>query len=365
MPAYEIGITEINTQVRRLGYVSAILLIIGHRTTSEVLLYERLERWSLSHQTELMSYSNPQGFIRPTRRRTSAKNYVEFVVSLGLIGRIAGACRVTRFGKTILPFLGNSIDNNAFRIGLAEGYSYLYWLFTRDSDRLLTILDMLFEKPVQSLALIQKNFQNSYVRRLDTRMSFEEERVARDILAIRNRVLNEWQSPRRYAESIVPPRINWLMDLGLAEISRSYRRDVRLTKAGRQLLETLPKFRDSNLIRISPNWIHNNYFGSLGPILACQGGCQWNDLALKERRAFINILVPNAFSILRTSPAPKVSLLPVLIYIALRLATEERVWANLKDLQGDLDDYSKSPDAKYEMRFSHRENESYLILKSN
>ncbi len=56
---YEIGITEINTHVRRLGYVSAILKLLAHKTLSESLLYKRLERWSLNHEIAIL-----------TRRRT-------------------------------------------------------------------------------------------------------------------------------------------------------------------------------------------------------------------------------------------------------------------------------------------------------
>ena len=128
MSKYEVGITDINVLVRRLGYVSAILRLLDHNTLSESMLYSRLEKWSLDHKQDFDTYPNPQGFINATREQTGPKRYTNFAVSLGLVGRIAGACRVTRFGKTLLPFLHQVPDQNPFELICAEQCAYLYWL---------------------------------------------------------------------------------------------------------------------------------------------------------------------------------------------------------------------------------------------
>ena len=83
MPKYKVGITEINTLVRRLGYVSAILRLLEHRTLSESMLYTRLEKWSFIHQGDFIAYANPQGFINATHGQTGPKRYTNFAVSLG------------------------------------------------------------------------------------------------------------------------------------------------------------------------------------------------------------------------------------------------------------------------------------------
>ena len=102
------------------------------------MLYTRLEKWSLIHQQDFIAYANPQGFINTTHGQTGPKRYTNFAVSLGLIGRIAGACRVTRFGKSLLPFLHQVPNQNSFELTCAERCAYLYWLLVKDSDRLLT-----------------------------------------------------------------------------------------------------------------------------------------------------------------------------------------------------------------------------------
>jgi len=382
MPAYKIGITEINTQVRRLGYVSAILSILGHKPRSESLLYDRLEKWSRDHKLELMASGNQQGQIKPTRQRTGAKRYTAFAVSLGLIGRIAGAYRVTRFGKTLLPFLNRTNTRNPFELNLAERCAYLYWLLLKDGDRFFTVLDMLAEPSEQPLSRLQNDFQAHYLRRLGVRISTEKGHVAREILALRNRVAHDWKNPKRYAEHIVPPRIHWLVDLGLASISEGRGKPARLTGVGNRFRYVLPKLQapsvsgvrfaqpasrsigDTNLVYASPSWLRCNFFGVAGPIFADKDGQRWAELSREERKERLRNLMSQAFETLRTTPVPKVSLYPALIYMALLIAMESGIWANLDELHADLDAFSKELDTVYEVRFSRRENESYLIFMS-
>ena len=372
MPTYQIGITEINIQVRRLGYVSAILRILSHKTLSESLLYDRLERWSVDHESELMNYVNQQGQIKPTRQRTGARRYTEFAASLGLIGRIAGACRVTRFGKTLLSFLDQSPLCNPFELNLAERCAYLYWLLLKDGDRLFTVIDMLAEAKDQPLSRLQNDFQANYLRRLDVRISTAERGVAREILAVRNRVAHphEWKKPQRYAENIVPPRIHWLVDLGLAYISEGRGKPAGLTGVGNRFRDAVPKLQvpaprsigDTNLVYTSPSWLRCHFFGIAGPILAGRDGHCWGELSRGERKERLRKLTSQAFETLRSTPVPKISTYPALIYMALLLVAENGIWANLEELLADLDAFSKEPETVYEVRFSHRENESYLIF---
>ena len=232
MPKYKVGITEINTLVRRLGYVSAILRLLEHRTLSESMLYARLERWSFIHQRDFIAYANPQGFINATQGQTGPKRYTNFAVSLGLIGRIDGACRITRFGKTLLPFLHQVPDQNPFEMIYAERCAYLYWLLVKDSDRLLTIIRMLVEGTAQSLSDLQDAFPTFYLQQLQARMLTAEEHVARDILAARNRVAYWKKGTKRSVENIVPPRIHWLADLGLVSVENDGKKTVSINRDG-------------------------------------------------------------------------------------------------------------------------------------
>jgi len=329
-----------------------------------------------------MTYMHQQGRIKPTRQQTAAKRYTEFAASLGLIGRIAGAYRVTRFGKTLLPFLNRTHTRNPFELNLAERCTYLYWLLLKDGDRFFTVLDMLAEPSEQPLSRLQNDFQAHYLRRLGVRILTEKGRVAREILALRNRVAHDWKKPKRYAENIVPPRIHWLVDLGLASISEGQGKPARLTGGGNRFRDVLPKLQapgvagvrlaqlasrsigDTNLVYASPSWSRCHFFGVAGPILADKDGQRWTELSREERKECLRQLTSQALETLRTTPVPKVSLYPALIYMALLIAMESGIWANLEELHADLDAFSKELDTIYEVRFSRRENESYLIFMS-
>ena len=362
MPKYEVGITEINTLVRRLGYVSAILRLLEHRTLSESVLYAQLEKWSLNHEQDLMDYANQQGFIKATRGQAAPKRYANLAVSLGLVGRIAGAYRVTRFGKALLPFLCRAPSQNPFELTKTERCTYLYWLLVKDSDRLLTIIRMLVEGTAQSLSDLQDAFPTFYLQQLQARMLTAEEHVARDILAARNRVAHWGERTGRSMENIVPPRIHWLADLGLVAVENDGKRQSRLTEMGMQFSQSLPKIQGVSTFHTSPAWLRKQFFGVAGQMLTGTIDRYWTEIHDLERKELLYKLTFQAFETLRSTPAPQISLYPVLIYMALLLITDNGIAANLEELHADLNTFSKEPDTRYAVRFSHRENESYLIF---
>lgn len=362
MSKYKVGITEINTLVRRLGYVSAILRLLEHKTLSEAVLYTQLERWSLTHQRDFITYTNPQGFVNATHGQTGPKRYTNFAVALGLVGRIAGACRVTRFGKTLLPFLHQKPDQNPFKLTNAERCTYLYWLLVKDSDRLLTIIRMLVEGGSQSLSDLQNAFPAFYLEQLQARMLTAGEHVARDILAVRNRVTHWREGSRRSIENIVPPRIHWLADLGLVSVENEGKRQSQLTKMGTEFSQTIPKIQGMPVFHTSPVWLRKQFFGIAGQLIRGTIDRRWIDIQKLERKELLYKLTFQAFETLRRTPTPKISLSPALIYMALLLITDNGIAVNLEDLHADLNTFSKEPDTQYAVRFSHRENESYLIF---
>ncbi len=362
MSKYKAGITDINVLVRRLGYVSAILRLLEHKTLSESVLYTRLEKWSLDHEQDLTACPNQQGFINATREQTGPKRYTNLAVSLGLVGRIAGACRVTRFGKTLLPFLYQGPDRNPFELIYAERCAYLYWLLEKDSDHLLTIIRILAEKPLESLSDLQNFFPEFYRQQLQSHMLTAEEHVARDILAVRNRVAHWRKGSNRSIENIVPPRVHWLIDLGLVSTEHSKGKPPRLTTMGIRFYRNLPKIQEGIPAVHMNAWLRNSFFGVVGQIFTDEPERAWLEIQPEEKKELLYKLTFQAFKTLRSTPVPKISLYPALIYIALLLTADNKIAVNLGELHTDLDMFSKDPDTRYEVRFSHRENEAYLIF---
>ena len=201
-----------------------------------------------------------------------------------------------------------------------------------------------------------------YLQQLQARMLTAEEHVARDILAARNRVAHWKKGTKRSVENIVPPRIHWLADLGLVSIENDGKRRSRLTEMGTQFSQFLPKIQEMSAFHTSPAWLREQFFGIAGQVFMGTIDRQWTDIQKLEKKELLCKLTSQALETLRGTPTPRISLYPALIYMALHLITDNGIAANLEELQADLDAFSKEPDTRYAVRFSHRENESYLIF---
>jgi hypothetical protein len=354
---YQIGITEINTQVRRLAYLSALISILGQKSITETLLFQRLEKWSVSAQQDLEHYRSVAGKIEPTKQHSGARRYTELLLGVGLGTRVAGAYRLTRFGKTILPFLNGSRKENRFELSGLEKIAYFYWLCATDSERLLTVMNMISDTPHAPISTLQAQFQDYYLDRINWRLKHCSEREARDLLLVRNRVTHQWKNPQRYAENIVPPRLHWLLDLGLVSLAKKPKSSPSLTQAGMNILRQFPPIPNSSLPDVDTSWLRKNYFSHVAPILTNSAGVHWSTLSKCVSRSIIEQAVTIPFKVLRTSQAPVVTLLPALMIIAYELASRaDPIWADLDELQ----DYIAELD-HYEVRQSRRDNESYLL----
>ena len=221
---------------------------------------------------------------------------------------------------------------------------------------------MLVEDTAQSLSALQDAFPTFYLQQLQARMLTAEEPVARDILAARNRVAHWKKETKRSIENIVPPRIHWLADLGLVAVENDGKRHSRLTEMGIQLSQYLPKIQGTQAFHTGPVWLRKQFFGMAGQMLVGTIDRQWTDIQKLERKELLYKLTVQVFETLRSTPVPQISLYPALIYMALLLINDNGIAANLEELQEDLNTFSKEPDTRYAVRFSHRENESYLIF---
>ena len=226
----------------------------------------------------------------------------------------------------------------------------------------LPIIRILAEKCPESLSDLQNLFPEFYQQQLQSHMLTAEKHIARDILAVRNRVAHWRKGSNRSIENIVPPRVHWLIDLGLVSTEHSKGKPPRLTTMGIRFYKNLPKIREGMPAVHMDAWLRNSFFGVVGQIFTDEPKRAWSEIQPLEKKELLNKLTFRALETLRSTPIPKISLYPALIYMTLFLIVDNRISANLEELHTDLDIFSKYPDARYEVRFSHRENEAYLIF---
>src|SRR5258708_18576463 len=116
-----------------------------------------------------------------------------------------------------------------------------------------------------SLHQIQSSFGTAYYDHLGQRMQqILTEYEHRELLERRNNIKAR-QNPIRYAEHIVPPRLHWLLDLGLISIASSPQRECCLTSMGQEF-----KKQFSSLDTLTDRWLDSNLFKAVALCLSTE-----------------------------------------------------------------------------------------------
>lgn len=358
------ALKDTNTRTRRLAYLTAIILILRRGSLGERLLLSRLVRWSQEHKQHLASYWVQTGEVTSTRRNSSGARYLHLATALGLIVPISGAYRATKVGLVLLALNGNhgvGYNYNPFFLTKVEQLFYTYILLERDADMLLTITDSLLKHPGISLAQLQRTFQENFLIRMNMKIELSRDSKLQQYLLERRAEVREWKNPKRYAEHIVPPRLNWLLDLNFLEPGQFRRHRYFLTETGRRFLETLPrpggKFSD-----VTDEWLTLDFWPSAAnKLLDIEPLTEWNRINEARRQGICAQLLRETFKAFQHTVVPKVSLTQALLYLSIRLILEHRIGAAPRHLREWLSSPRILNGRRYEVRFSSQENASYLI----
>ncbi len=353
-----------NTKTRRLAYLTAIVSMLGHKSWEERGLLARVAQWSQDHRPDLGAYWVQTGEITSTRRNSAGARYLHLATNLGLTAPISGGYRATRVGLVLFALIDEKRPNtNPFFLTHAECLFYLYLLLAQDADLLLTVTDYLREHPGVALAQLQRDFQEAFLHRLSQKITLSRDDIVRQSLLERRAQVERWRKPERYAEHIVPPRLNWLLDMGFLEPGRFRRHHYFFTEAGRRFLSELPRLGDSHLRDVSGDWLESGFWTAV----ACgsidrEVLMQWDQVDDERRREVCAPLLKEVFRAFRRTAVPKVSLMQALLYLSVKLILEEGIVAGPASLTKWLLASETLDGRRYEVRFSPRENESYLII---
>ncbi len=352
-----------NTKTRRLAYLTAIISMLGRRSLSEQSLLSRLVRWSQEHKRYLDSYWVQTGEVTSTRRNSAGARYLKLATKAGLVTLIAGVYRVTRIGLVLSALIGHyGVNDNPFYLTPAEGLFYTYWILNTDADLFLTVLGRIARQADVSLSQLQRTFQSDFLKRLEQKISVcQDEALRRRLLERRIRVSDEWQKPERYAEHLVPPRLNWSLDLGFLEAGKFRRHRYALTTSGARFLSALPYPGDDGFHDVTDQWLASEYWNvATRTLLGLESLVDW-DQAEKRRDSILKQLLGETFEAFRHTPVPKVSLTQAVLYLSIRLLVDHHIGANPSRLGEWLSVPRVIEGRRYEVRLSPRENESYLL----
>lgn len=351
-----------NTKVRRLAYLTAIVSILGRTALNQQVLLTRLVRWSQEHKGHLDEYWSRTGEVTCTRRNSAGAYYLDWASALEIIASISGEYRLTRLGLTLLALKTVERDN-PFILTDTERLFYTYLLLEKDADVLLTILGRLQEQPGIVLASLQKTYQQDLITRLTHKgRLIEDERLKEQLRDRRLAIETTWKKPARYAEHIVPPRLNWLLDLGFLETATFQRHQYDLTEAGSKFLGDLPRYNGA-FCDVSALWLSADFWPLAAThLLNIQSGRLWNELAEEEQFTMGLSRLKEAFDTFHHSIIPKVSLTQVLLYMTVKLILENHILVSLAELTQWLSVPKTINGWCYQVRLSPQENVSYIVL---
>jgi hypothetical protein len=355
-----------NTKTRRLAYFSVIILTLQREGLSEHILLDKLIVWSQRHKADLNNYHVQTGEITSTRKNSAGAHYLELAMKAGLIVPIAGMYRTSRIGLMVMALLKKYHPKaNPFFLNRAEQIFYLYHLLKIDADMLLTVVDCILRNEGSSLNQLQQLFRESFLTRLnDKGLYSQDELLAHQLRDRQHEVANEWKRPERYTEHIVPPRLNWLLDLHLLNKDMFRLHRFVPTEEGRQFFYYLPCLGKSNFRDVTEQWLDLEFWDSISrTLLKDMLPTSWSRVNEETKYNTAKLLLAEAFAVFRSSFAPTISLTQAVLYLCVRFLLEYGITVSPSELRAWFSTSPVLDHHRYEVRLSPRENESYLLMK--
>ena len=270
---------------------------------------------------------------------------------------------ITRVGSVLAALMKTYEQKpNPFFLTPAEVIFYLYCLLKVDADTFLTLADNLATQE-DFLTYLQQIFQETLLRRLDTKLSSVQDEAVKMQLRDRRMKIKEWRHIERYVEHLVPPRLNWLLDLDLVD-HRSFRQHhFQFTEAGRLFLSSLPCLGKPSIHDINDQWLNLEYWQMAArSILKFKSLTHWAEISKETQYSFMATLLTEAFYVFGYSLVPRISLTQIMLYLSTRLLLDYQTVASPTVLTEWFLSAPVLNGKRYEVRLSPRENESYLII---
>lgn len=366
------AISAPSSLARRLKYLSQILQFVGERPLNKDVLVVKLRDWSNIHTNDLENYKYNTGAahsIEKKRMNSLASNYLDLTVKFGLLSQISNVYQLTRIGRVLLSLLNNkpNRDLNLFSLHEDERIFYIYQILQQDADILLTVVNMVqfLENPTHKN--LQQDFQQTFLDRLKAKISASsQEHITRRLYDRQVEIMTEWKNPKSYAAYIVPPRLHWLLDLGLLDTTKEKSSFIyQLTEVGQNLMKIFPKLGNSNIPDVTDSWFNTQFFSEISPLIIPETSFQqWQEVDDKVRQKACAKYLSIAFDkFRRTSSIPKISLTQGTMYLCMCFVTELHLLTNLDELTQWFQKPRILENYKYEARISARENESYLVRR--
>jgi len=332
---------SVKTQVRRLGYFSAFLFVIPKSGILKLVLYKELFKYFYSEKNNNSILKSGIIIFNLNKIPNSFSNYIAACKSLGLITIEKEIIFPTNKGLILKSILTDNENNKSFlNLNRIEKIFYFKLILEFDFYRFDCVRNLLISFPMSNLALMQKEFKIFYLKYLKNKIVPHLEKDSQDLLSVISKV-QDWKSPKRYSEDIIPPRLNWGLDLGIFNV-----------EGGKWYL--------------LKNFQNLHYSTSLSYVverLDSTENIAWSDLFEESKLTLLNkylILSKKYFSTLNF---PRIPLSDSICLVVFQLLKNENILAKEKEIESTILEHEKIGKYSYRVRKSAREFESYIYIK--
>ncbi len=349
----ELKAISVKTQVRRLKYFSVFSEILGKKGKNINSFNHAIISWAENNHVDFENYYSSTGEINPRKKKKapqSLANYLDAAKALGLINQDKGWLFPTRYSLILKSIIKKeSIDStNKYELSDLEKLFFLYILTSFDTDRFLCVYDLVLQYQGLHFKDYQKKFKPHYIDFLEEKLLDANELNKQEILEALNRVRN-WKSAIRYSEDIVPPRVNWFLDLAIIDQMKFEETRTIVVK------ETIVEIN-----KLQGEFFFNNSIDLLG----ISGLTVWENEnnSSKEELIFKFLqLAKNLFGVLNL---PRLPLEETLLFLSLKILQENFIVVETKQLEEWIGIEKKIKRLTIGIRKSGRTYESYLYIKN-
>jgi hypothetical protein len=356
-------ISSTNTQVRRLEVISAITREIGRRMAPMELLKSKMIEWSFFLEANSSLYYSKNGKLtHDTEVTTAFPKYISLMKEMGIIHKLGSVISLTTNGHILNDLIKQS-NQLSDVITKEEKLFYLYILFSKDADYLLLVLDMIKNEPLLSnQTQLQKKFEKSLLQRLKSKALFSERSTLMNIEEKRRVVSVEWLNSASYAEHIIAPRLEWLIDLNVLK-----KEDNRylFTDEGEKFLESFLSLKENESVSdINNEWITEKAFSSFRYLFSDSMLLRdFKDLTNFEQNKIIGECLLISSNLFRSGSALRIGLQPSLIFSSIHSFYKENVVLEFKQLVEKVKQVFVYKGKQYQMKGAARITEGYITIK--
>lgn len=358
-------VSNLNTTVRYLNIISQIIRFIGQKQLPKQILKSTLIEWSRQQEQESIAYKKHHGKITENGKPTSAfEHYLDFSSSLGLIIYHGDLLRLSRLGVLLNKLLDESKEIKS-EFSEVEKLFFIIILFRNDADAILLTLDLLhisFDPTTQESLF--KKFKSYLIERLLIKQKYANETI-QSIIRERYRIVEyEWKNAESYAKHIIPPRLEWMADLGLLNrIKEGNKTHYQINNLGQQLIKTCLIFPNSEIHDVNESWLQNHAINSFIITIKKQGIIRkWLEIADNKRINLIITYLEKTFNFFNFEGAMRISLYHAFLYMIINLAVNENILVEIDDLLKEFKNSIVVGNRKYSIRSSTRINEGYITV---